>query len=126
MDINLFFSQLRQHYMLQDGIVIGVYCFTPDNKKAVPGLLVVTQASSRQLIFDSERWHPKPGIQASDFSSHIAHTKVIYLQPSPARNGEDLPQVCFDSLEPVAGSEVLFTPDMMPKFDIWMRADNPD
>ena len=121
---NNFFQRLYSHYMRRDGTVVGVYFLTPDGKKSVDGVLVATQTSLRQIIFDSGKWQVKPGVDDSVFAE-LEGLRTVYLRTSSAKNGEDLPQICLESLMPKEGIEPL-PDDVKTKWDMWIRADCPD
>ncbi len=110
--------------MRRDGTVVGVYFLTPDGKKSIDGVLVATQDHSRQIIFDSGKWQVKPGFDDSVFAE-LEGLRTIYLRPSQAQNGEDLPRICLDALSPREGI-VPLPEDVKTKWDLWIRADCPD
>jgi len=123
-DVNEFFVRLQNHYTSAEGSVVEVCLFTNSKMKALPGVFVVTDRGTRKLIFDSTKWKPKAGMNAFAFD-RLVDTMHIILPSSQARNGEDLPQICSDSLEPTEGSDVVLTADMKTRFTIWLCADFP-
>ncbi|OGL63748.1 hypothetical protein A3C09_02110 [Candidatus Uhrbacteria bacterium RIFCSPHIGHO2_02_FULL_47_44] len=122
-----FFLKLYRHFMRHDGTVLGIFYMTPDGQTPIEGLFVLSNPTTRrrEILFDPSKWEVKTGLEPMKFSP-FEDVFSIWLGPSSSGNGEDLPLACRDNLKPKDGSGLAWPETILPKFDLWIRADCPD
>lgn len=117
-----FFQNMHHYFMRVSGTIVGVYYLSEDGRTPIEGIFVASQEHAREIIFDRKKWQTKRGFSSRKLE-YMIDVGVILLDRSEFQNGEDLPELCLERLEPKIGSAVWLPTRIVLKYDLWMSAE---
>ncbi len=117
-----FFQNMHDYFMRVDGTVVGVYYLSGDGRDLIEGVFVSSQKHAREIIFDTKKWQAKKGVSFRKLE-YMNDVGIILLETTEFQSGEDLPQLCFTSIQPKAGSGLVLPATISMKYELWMTTE---